>query len=71
MLQALEREKSLRDRVLTIKPTPRVERLRHKYLDTQDKAVIDISRIKTGVMKETEGEPMAIRQAKAFTATVF
>ncbi len=70
MLQALEREQSIRDRILTVKPTPRVERLRHKYLDTPDRAVIDIPRIKTQIMKETEGEPMAIRQAKALAATV-
>ena len=36
MVQVLEREKSLLDRVLTIKPTPRVERLRQRYLDTKN-----------------------------------
>ena len=70
MAQVLEREKSLRDRVLTIKPTPRVERMRQKYLDTKNKVVIDISRIQTQVMKETEGETMATRRAKIFAATV-
>ncbi len=70
MVQALEREKSLLDRVLTIKPTPRVERLRRRYLDTKNKAVIDISRIVTRVSKETEGEPLVTRRAKAFAATV-
>jgi formate C-acetyltransferase len=70
MVQVLEREKSLRDRVITIKPTPRVERLRQRYLDTKDKAVIDLLRIRTRVWKETEGEPREIRQAKAFAATV-
>ncbi len=70
MVQVLEREKSLRDRVMTIKPTPRVERLRERYLDTKNKAVIDISRIVTKVMKETEGEPIVTRRAKAFAATV-
>ncbi len=70
MVQVLEREKSLRDRVLTIKPTPRVERLRQKYLDTKDKVVIDILRTRTRVMKETEGEPTVTRQAKAFAAIV-
>jgi len=70
MVQALEREKTLRDRVLTIEPTPRVERLRQRYLDTPDRAVIDILRIRTRSMQETEGEPREIRQAKAFAATV-
>ena len=70
MVQVLERERSLRDRVFTIKPTPRVERLRQGYLDTKDKVVIDILRTKTRVMKETEGEPRETRQAKAFAATV-
>ncbi len=70
MLQVLEREKSLMDKVLTTPPTPRVERLKGRYLDIKCKAVIDILRIKTRVMRETEGEPRAIRQAKAFAATV-
>ncbi len=70
MVQVLKREKDLRDRVFTIKPTPRVERLRQRYLDTKDKVVIDIGRIVTRVMKETEGEPRVTRRAKAFAATV-
>ena len=70
MVQALDREKSLQNRVLTIKPTPRVERLRQRYLDTKNKAVIDISRIVTRIMKETEGEPLVTRRAKAFAAIV-
>jgi len=65
-----EKELAMLDRVLTIKPTPRVERLRQRYLDTKDKAVIDILRTRTRVMKETEGEPTVTRQAKAFAATV-
>ncbi len=70
MVQVLEREKSLRDRVLTMKPTPRVKRLRQRYLATKNKAVIDISRILTRIWKETEGEPLVTRRAKAFAATV-
>jgi pyruvate-formate lyase len=70
MLQALETEKTLRDEVVTIEPTDRVERLRQFYLDTKDKAVIDILRIRTRVMKETAGEPKITRQAKAFAAIV-
>ena len=70
MVQTFERENTLRDRILTIEPTVRVERLRQRYLDTPDRVVIDILRIRTRVMQETEGEPMAIRQAKAFAAIV-
>jgi len=70
MVQALEREKTLRDRVLTIEPTARVERLRQTYLDLPDRANIDILRIRTRIMHKTEGEQMAIRQAKAFAAIV-
>ena len=70
MVQVLEKEKSLKDRVITIKPTPRVEKLRQRYLNTRDKIVIDILHIKTRVMKETAGEPWIIRQAKAFAAAV-
>ena len=70
MVQVLEKGKSSRERLFTIEPTPRVERLRQRYLDTKDKAVIDIGRIVTRVMKETEGEPMVTRRAKAFAATV-
>lgn len=70
MVQALEREKTLRDRILTIEPTARVERLRQTYLDTADRIVINILRIRTRVMQETEGEPREIRQAKAFAAWV-
>ncbi len=70
MVQVLDREKSLKDRAITIKPTPRVEMLRQRYLDTKDKAIIDILRIKTRIMKETEGQPRIMRQAKAFAAVV-
>jgi len=70
MAQASERQKTLRQRVYTAQPTARVERLRQRYLDTKDRAVIDIGRIMTKVMKETEGEPIEIRRAKAFAATV-
>ncbi len=45
MLQVLENDKNPREKFFTIKPTPRVERLRQRYLDTKDKAVIDIARI--------------------------
>ena len=70
MLQALEREKTLRDRVLTMEPTARVERLRQRYLDTRDKVVLDLFSIRIRVMKETVGEPKVTREAKAFAAIV-
>jgi len=59
-----------RERVLTTQPMPRVEKLRQRYLDTRNKAVTDSGRIQTRVMKETEGEPLITRRAKAFAATV-
>jgi len=44
--------------------------LRQRYLDTKDKAIIDILRIRTRVWKETEGQPAVTRHAKAFSAIV-
>ena len=70
MLQTLEREDSLREKVYTMQPTARVERLRQKYLDTPNKASIHIGRTVTRVWKETGGEPLVSRRAKAFAATV-
>ena len=70
MLQALEKQRNSRERVYTMQPTPRVERLRQRYLDTPNKAVIHLGRIVTRVWKETEGEPLMARRAKAFAATV-
>jgi len=61
---------TMMDRIISIQPTPRVEKLRQRYLNTPDKIVIDIIRSKTRVMKETLGQPMATRQAKAFAASV-
>jgi choline trimethylamine-lyase len=66
----LQRESKLRSRLITTQPTARVEWLRKRYLQLKDKAFIDIVRIKTRIFKETEGEPKAIRAAKAFAATV-
>ena len=58
------------DKVLTIKPTPRIERLKESLKHAGHKASIDRARIETRVMKETEGEPMVTRRAKAFAAIV-
>ncbi len=61
---------NLRDRVLSSRPTARVESLRQRYLNTRNKIVTDVGRILTRVMKETEGEPLVTRRAKAFAAIV-
>jgi formate C-acetyltransferase len=70
MVQVLERERTLRDKVITIEPTSRVEKLRQTYLNTPDKIVIAPLRIRTKNWQQTEGEPREIRQAKAFAAVV-
>lgn len=57
-------------KISTSQPTARAETLRNGYHSFKDKAVIDILRIKTRIMQETEGQPAEIRQAKAFAATV-
>ena len=51
-------------------PTPRVERLKEVFLRAKPVLEIDHARIYTRVIKETEGEPMVIRRAKAFCAVV-
>jgi len=58
------------DRVLAMKPTPRVERLREAFVRLKPTASIERARIETRVMKETEGEPMITRRAKVFAAVV-
>jgi formate C-acetyltransferase len=70
MNQVPAKEKTPREKVITLQPTPRVERLRLKYLDTKDRIVIDVLRIRTRLMKETEGESAITRQSKAFAAIV-
>ncbi|MDP6025718.1 MAG: pyruvate formate lyase family protein [Pseudomonadales bacterium] len=70
MSQALQVEPTLREEVITTEATARVEGLRQLYLNTKDRVVIDILRIRTRVMQETEGQPMITRQAKAFAAIV-
>lgn len=59
-----------RNRVLTMPPTPRVERLLRRYFDTKKRALTDVGRIVTRVWKETEGQPPMARRAQAFAATV-
>jgi len=64
----------LLEKVITIKPTAREERLRKAYVENSKLSgptyTIFSDRAITRVMKETEGEPMALRRAKAFTAVV-
>ena len=74
MLEALEqttaREATTLERVLSIEPTPRVERLREGFLGLQVVASMERARVETRIMRETEGEPMVTRRAKAFAAMV-
>jgi formate C-acetyltransferase len=58
------------DRILTIQPTARIERLRQAFLDLQPSASIDRARIETRVLKETEGQPIITRRSKVFAAVV-
>lgn len=58
------------ERVITIPPTARLERLREVLLSQKIVLRIDHARTYTRVMKETEGEPMVTRRAKAFCAVV-
>jgi formate C-acetyltransferase len=48
----------------------RVERLREEFLRLKPTASIERARIETRIMKKTEGEPVVIRRAKVFAATV-
>ena len=57
-------------RHFTLPPTPRVERLRAHYQSLQPVLRIELDRIMARVMRETEGEPMISRRAKAFAAVV-
>lgn len=60
--------------VYTIQPTPRVEKLRNQYIEAAKRPEPTYSiwadRIITRVMKDTEGEPIHLRRAKAFKAVV-
>jgi len=46
--------------------TPRIEYLREQYFKNRPTVCIHRARIYTQVFKETEGEPMCLRRAKAF-----
>ena len=66
----LDTRSDLKDRIVTTPRTSRVERLRLRYLEMPNKTVTDVGRILTRVMKETEGQPLVTRRAKAFAAIV-
>ena len=68
--QATERDQGLFDRVITMAPTPRFERLKAVFLSAEPRIEIARDRIYTRVMKETDGEPMVTRRSKAFCAVV-
>ena len=61
-MHLLDRETRLSDRIIAADPTERVERLKQRYLEIKNRAVIDILRIRTRVMKETEGQARALAQ---------
>ena len=64
----------LHETFYTIQPTARMMRLRKYYIENTKLSdptyVIDYDLAMTRSMKETEGEPMVIRRAKAFAACV-
>lgn len=73
MLDTLKKsavKEAMLDNVLSMKPTPRVERMRSAFFDLEATVSIDRARIEARVMKETEGEPMITRRAKVFAAVV-
>lgn len=69
MLQMAKEDTDFRPN-LTACATPRVERLRRINLDGPNRVVIDNLRIRTRVMKESQGEPVETIRARAFCATV-
>ena len=62
------------NRLFSIQPTTRFERLRNQYMAFSSRPLplysIDVDRIITRVMRDTEGEAMILRRAKAFAAVV-
>lgn len=65
---------TLLDKFVTIQPTARTERLRAFYVENSKRTdpvyTIYFDRAIARVMKETEGEPMVLRRARAFAAAV-
>jgi hypothetical protein len=61
-------ENSLLENVLAMWPSARVERLREDYLRPEWVASIGREYVEVKALKETEGEEMVLRRAKAFAA---
>jgi formate C-acetyltransferase len=66
----LERNSELLESVLTTRPSARVERMRSEYLKSDWIAYIDRDQIEVRSLRESTGEPMVLRRAKAFAAVV-
>jgi pyruvate formate-lyase/glycerol dehydratase family glycyl radical enzyme len=64
----------LLDKFITIQPTERMKRLRANYIENSKRTepiyTIYFDRAIAKSMKESEGEPMVLRRAKAFAAAV-
>jgi len=58
------------DDYFDIEPTERVQRLREAFFTYKPRAEIERIRAVTRVFKETEGEPMVMRRAKALAAVI-
>jgi pyruvate-formate lyase len=70
MATVLKKEASMLDRVVSMAPTEKFEEFREKCMGAEPVVKIDHARIYTRVMRETDGQPMVIRRAKAFSAVV-
>jgi formate C-acetyltransferase len=74
MVRAAEKTTTMKpktlDRVVTMKPAPRVERLREAFLKIERTVSLDRARIEARVMRETEGEAMITRRSKVFAAVL-
>ena len=74
MVQATEKttgtQSATFEKVFTVKPTARVERLREAFFAIKPRLSIDRARIEARVMKETEGESMITRRSKVFAAVL-
>ena len=70
MAQVLDRKETQVDTPSIMETASRVMRLKDAYLNLKGMVELDQSIIETRVMKETEGEAMLIRRAKAFAAIV-
>ncbi|MHA2392762.1 MAG: glycyl radical protein [Promethearchaeota archaeon] len=64
------KEQTLWDKYRTIQATPRVDKLRQRYINIRNKVIIDVARLRTKSRKRTEGEPLVTRRAKSFAEIV-